>query len=480
MLNVVRNGNTVTVLALDEREEQYLGLIYSSLSYSLAVRAAGGKTRWEQRWLSNRDKTEIVFAYGLWPRVYDLLNTNRIKFSMIDMTTNDPFLLKPDWSKVKPEELRTGQKACLESIIANRTGIVKATTGFGKTYLIAVLAKLFPNSKIHVCTKSVDIARHIYEDLKKRLRSVGMVGGGKKEESSRVTVYTADSLMKSPGDADFFIYDECHTAAAPTYQKVIRALYKNSRNYGFSATPFNRGDGADMVVEMLFGRIIYEMNYEEAADKGLVVPIKVRWLKCPPCYPKFMSCTVAALRNRGCIWENSKRNALIASDIHSHYDRDSSVLILVSTVAHAVNLHKLLPEFTLCYSTMKDEDKARYVAQGLLPSDYEPLSKKQRAQLYDDFLSGKVKQVIATDVWSTGVDFPALECVYNVSGRVSQILNTQSAGRVSRLFKGKNYGTVVEVYDGFSPEYESASKARHKLYSGLGWEQLNYPSGRSK
>ena len=90
--------------------------------------------------------------------------------------------------------------------------------------------------------------------------------------------------------------------------------------------------------------------------------------------------------------------------------------------------------------------------------------------LFQDFLSGKVTRVISTDVWNTGIDVPDLAVVYNVSGRVSKILNTQGAGRASRLFAGKEYGQVVDINDKFG-DYAGFSHARYALYKKLGWEQ---------
>lgn len=479
-LTVIRDGNVLT-LRFDTPRSAFAALVCDRLSYMYRTRDFRGNLKLERRQLYNCvSDTEYITTLGMWPTIQKVLhNTEGVTLEFRDDTPEDRKLSAlPNWDNVADLTFRPGQKEAIQAIIRNTGGIVCAPTGFGKTFLIGALCKLFPKARIHISTKSVEIARRIANDLKRFIANVGMIGGGKDEAGARVLVITSDSLHKSPGDADFFFYDECHQAAAESYTENILTTYNYAKRIGFTATPDGRSDGADRVLSMLFGSIIFDMDYSQGVDLGLVVPIKVRWLQCNTASPVALAYQKPVSRKRYCIWRNTARNNVIANDVRTNYPNDS-VLILVETVEHAVHLHNVLPEFELCYATMTPDDLVEYKSLGLLPEDYEILTKKDRLQLCNDFLTGKVKKVISTDVWSTGVDFPSLSVVYSVSSRVSKILTTQGAGRVSRIFNGKDYGEVVDVQDIFANDFKSFAAKRYKVYKDLGWTQEDYLKGRT-
>lgn len=426
----------------------------------------------------------LLTSYGLLDSLKAWFKQQGIEAAFQELTPEDKnsLLLKPDWSVLQNYQLRNRQEECLKAIVERKHGIIDAPVGFGKTFLMGVLTQLYPKAKFHVITKSVAIANRIYKDLLRITSDVGMIGGGKNITGKRITVITADSLKKSDGDADFLIWDEAHQAAASTYSALLLRIYRYSRNYGFTATPTGRSDGSDPVLKMLFGDTIFEMKYDEAKDRGLVVPVSVRWLTCSDVLPTALNYTNRVSLERHAIWRNRSRNQMIADDVRK-ISNDESVLILVGKVEHAVNLAKELPEFTLVYGSMSEEDCEWYKRQKLLPEDYRPINAREREELKEAFRDGRIKKVIATDVWNTGVDFPDLRYVYNVSARGSSILTTQGAGRVSRIASGKFNGTVIDIVDDFPDNghcfYTSAVK-RYKKYTELGWKQEGFSGGKIK
>lgn len=430
--------------------------------------------------LQSINEYRMVTTYGMAGALKRWLTSKGVPLAFSDTTPdeNNSLLLKPDWSVLSKYTLRNRQDDCLKAIVSRRHGIINAPVGFGKTFLMGVLTQLYPTAKFHIVTKAVAIANRIYDDLKRVSDDVGMVGGGKNIPEKRIVVYTADSLKKSDGEADFLIWDECHQAAATTYASAVTRLYKWSRNYGFTATPKGRSDGADPLLQMLFGDTIFEMDYQEAQDKGLVVPIHVRWLVNDHCPPGASNKQTRVALERHCIWRNEARNRLIADDIHSHYGEDDQVLVLVDRVEHGMYLSKFLPEFTLVYGSVSDEDMARYKTLGVLPEGFKSLKAKDKESLKESFKEGKLKKVIAT-FWHTGVDFPALEAVYNISAGASPILTTQKGGRGSRTFVGKEFATVVDVVD-MLPDaaavFTTSARRRASQYKSLGWEQEGFPN----
>ena len=371
-------------------------------------------------------------------------------------------------------EFRARQEECLRLISRQRCGIIKAVTGFGKTTLIGTVALLFPEAKIHVVTKSVDVAERIMRSLKQFLPKVGMVGDGSKHWE-RVTVITAGSLEHSDGDADFLFCDEVHQLATVNFSTALAQRYMHSRNFGLSATPYARMDNAHAVLEPLFGPMIFELTYQDAVELGLVVPIRVTWLPIRLTFNPAERYSNRVARKRYGIWTNVDRNRMIADAVREYPDKHQ-ILILVETIEHAVHLGSLLPEFTLVYSSMFPDDCNNYKKRGLIPKDYKPLNDYEKHQLRNKFESGELRRVIATDVWSTGVDFEQLNVLVRADDRDSDIVDVQGPGRVSRLYTApdgtkKEFGEVIDCMDTFDPTFYRKSMGRRNSYKLLGWEQ---------
>ena len=394
-----------------------------------------------------------------------------------------PDCYEPQWENLTGRiTFRPRQEECLQTISRVPCGIIKAVTGFGKTTLIGACALLYPKAKIHVVTKSVDVAERIVRSLRRLLPKVGRVGDGWKQWE-RVTVITAGSLAHSDGDADFLFADEVHQLATINFSTALAARYRNSRNYGLSATPYARMDNAHAVLEPLFGPMVFELTYQQAVELGLVVPVRVNWL------PMRLRTNPAerygnrVARKRHGIWTNRERNGIIADAVRA-YPESHQILILVETIEHAVHLGALLPEFKLVYGNMAPYDCTAYKKKGLLPQDYKPLLDIQKHDMRSQFESGELKRVIATDVWSTGVDFEQLNVLVRADDRDSDIVDVQGPGRVSRIYTApdgtkKEFGEVLDCMDTFDPTFYRKSLGRRNSYRLLGWEQNWHDAQRS-
>lgn len=381
----------------------------------------------------------------------------------------------PDWSNLAGRiEFRARQEECLQLIAKSRCGIIKAVTGFGKTTSIGALALLFPKAKIHVVTKSVDVAERIVKSLKRFIPKVGFVGDGSRYWE-RVTVITAGSLAHSDGDADFLFCDEVHQLATINFSSQLAQKYRHSRNFGLSATPYARMDNAHAVLEPLFGPMIFELAYQQAVELGLVVPIRVKWLPIRMPFNPVERFSNRVAKKRHGVWTNPNRNRMIADAVRE-YPETHQILILVETIEHAVTLGALLPEYTLVYGSMFPSDCTAYKKRGLLPKDYKPLSDYDKHKLRDQFEKGDLKRVIATDVWATGVDFEQLNVLVRADDRDSDIIDVQGPGRVSRIYVSpegvkKEFGEVIDCMDTWDPTFYRKSMGRRNSYKLLGWEQ---------
>lgn len=389
----------------------------------------------------------------------------------------------PQWENLRGRiEFRPRQEECLQTIARVPCGIIKAVTGFGKSTLIGAAALLFPEARIDVVTKSVDVAERVRRSLKRFVPKVGFIGDGWKERQ-RVTVITAGSLQHADGDADFMFADEVHQLATINFSTTLASRYRNSRNFGLSATPYARMDNAHQVLEPLFGPMVFELNYAQAVELGLVVPVRVKWLPMRLRTNPAERYSNRVARKRYGIWTNYERNSIIAAAV-KEYPADHQILILVETIEHAVHLGAQLPDFKLVYGFMTPQDCAFYKKHKLLPADYQPLADAQKYEMRSQFESGELKHVIATDVWATGVDFEQLAVLVRADDRDSDIVDVQGPGRVSRTYTApdgtrKEYGEVLDCMDTFDPTLYRKSLGRRNSYKLLGWEQNWHEAQRS-
>jgi len=427
----------------------------------------------------------VIVLAGYLARMIGRLRKLGCPMSLRDTTParKRPNCYVPQWDNIPADfQFRPRQRECVETIARVPCGIIKAVTGFGKTSMIGVLARIFPEARIDVVTKSVDVAERIKRSLKRFVPKVGMIGDGWKQRE-RVTVITAGSLGHADGDADFMFADEVHQLATVNFSTLLANRYRNSRNFGLSATPYARMDNAHHVLEPLFGPMVFELTYQQAVELGLVVPVRVRWLPMRLRTNPAERYSNRVARKRYGIWTNHERNSIIAAAVQD-FPEPHQVLILVETIEHAVHLGLHLPDFTLMYGFMSPQDCAFYKKHKLLPEHYQPLNDVQKHDMRGQFEAGTLRRVIATDVWATGVDFEQLNVLVRADDRDSDIVDVQGPGRVSRTYTApdgtrKEVGEVLDCMDTFDPTFYRKSLGRRNSYKLLGWEQNWHEAQRS-
>jgi superfamily II DNA or RNA helicase len=420
---------------------------------------------------------QVVLLAGYLARMVRRLQKLGCPAKLLDasQTRKRPACYVPQWDNLKGRiEFRPRQEELLKIIAKAPCGVIKAVTGFGKTTLIGAAALLFPEARIDVVTKSVDVAERIVRSLRRLLPKVGMIGDGYRQRE-RVTVITAGSLTHADGNADFLFADEVHQLATVNFSTGLAARYRNSRNFGMSATPYARMDNAHAVLEPLFGPLVFDLPYQQAVELGLVVPVRVRWLPIRLSHNPAERYNNRVARKRHGVWTNYERNRMLADAVNDYPDTHQ-ILILVETIEHAVHLGRHLPDFTLVYSQMSPQDCAKYKKLKYLPSDYRALNDYQKHDYRSQFEAGTLRRVIATDVWSTGVDFEQLNVLVRADDRDSDIVDVQGPGRVSRIYTApdgtvKEFGEVLDCMDTFDPTFYRKSVGRRNSYKLLGWEQ---------
>jgi superfamily II DNA or RNA helicase len=231
-------------------------------------------------------------------------------------------------------------------------------------------------------------------------------------------------------------------------------------------------------MECIFGPEIFHISYQEAVALGLTVPIFVDWLPVRLAKNPVKGYSQDIAKKRWGIWRNLERNYKVAQRAGA-FDDDTQVLVLLQSIEHAVHLHQFLPQFEMCYGSMKAVDLQGFRNHDLLSADYKPVDAAKRENMRAAFEAGTLKKVIATDIWATGVDFPELQELVRADERDSPILGGQGPARVSRTHdvSGKRYGRVTDFADFWDDRFKAKARRRFNIYKKYGWEQ-SWPSGK--
>lgn len=418
------------------------------------------------------DGNWMYFPCGLLERTMDLLTKHGYQPQYSDLRKKR--LPVPKVGSLSG--LRPGQAEVIQAIVDADNGIVDALTGFGKGVVIEKVIELYPKQKHLVVTKSKSVCSQLYKRLKAKFDSAGMWSSGKHEQGNPLVATSGSLGHLNLEEYDVVQLDEVHELLTKTFLEHYPRL-ENCKLISYSASPDQRLDNTALAMEAYFGRKICKVDYQDGVALGLVVPIEV-WRVSWNCEP------VDALRNykadvkrmRLGYWANFARNNNIARVVYEEIpkrvaDKDPQILILVDKVEHALELKKLLPDFDVVYGELDKESATMFEKCKLLTG--KPITRKEVEAIREEFTAGTKKRVIATGIWSTGVDFPHLSVIIRADGGASQIKDIQMPGRVCRLAENKSKGILIDFGDFFDFWAARRSKSRFESYKEKKWEIVN-------
>ena len=425
------------------------------------------------------DQSVVYFLPGLWPRVKAALEQRHIEYEIEDRRQMS-IRPKIDVTQLAGVEFRENQDVALALIENADCGIIETTTGWGKSFLISVICRVFPTLNILVCTSSTSVVNTLCDYLNKALPGqVGKLLAGKDTTAGkRIVVSTLKSLEKIPAEnVHLVLVDECHDIGHnKAGQELMRFCF--ARRFGFSASPI-RNDGSQRLLEAICGPVILKMTYEESVEAGMVTPMKYTMLRCnsgpPVCQNKDLP---EFLLKRFAYWQNTTRNKVIQQfvyDLKSVYN--GQILIVVATLEHAISLHMLLPWFKVAYYGATDmaDMRLRFPKEkypNLDLSQYK-LTPKQLDITRNAFAKGTLRYVISTTVFKQGVNFQKLQVLIRADGAVSEVWGIQIPGRLSRLDDEKQYAYLIDIEDSFCPWASRRSACREANYSKQEWIKVS-------
>jgi superfamily II DNA or RNA helicase len=169
-------------------------------------------------------------------------------------------------------ELRPEQENAARAMLVHDTGVLSATTAFGKTVIAAwLIARRGVNTLVLVHRRQ--LLEQWVEQLSAFLglpsKAVGRIGGGRRKSTGSLDVALIQSLVRKGVVKDcvaeygHLIVDECHHLSARSFEQVVRRA-KAKYVMGLSAT-VTRQDGHHPIIFMQCGPVRHRVDAKTQA-----------------------------------------------------------------------------------------------------------------------------------------------------------------------------------------------------------------------
>ena len=412
----------------------------------------------------------LALPRGCEQSLLDLLNSANAAYTITDKTNPG----KPIDVQFKGT-LRAEQQPAAEALLSHETGVLSATTAFGKTVIAAnLIAHRKVNTLVLVHTQALlnqwksslseflEINEALPELPKKRGRRkersvIGQLGGTKNTVSGIVDIAIIQSLISGDEVKELIkeygmvIVDECHHVSAVSFERVLKEA--NAKYvYGLTATP-SRQDGHQPIIHMQCGPIRYLVDAKEQAEKRSFEHYLL------PRFTTYRSTVadkgIAAIYKD--LAENEIRNDHIINDVAKALGDGRTPIVLTERREHVLLLADKLAKHCKNIITLFGTASAKLRR--------ETMEKLQAIPPNEPLV------IIATGKYvGEGFDCPRLDTLFLAlpiawKGKVAQY-----AGRLHRNYPGKNEVQIYDYVDIHVPVLENMYQKRLKGYAAIGYK----------
>lgn len=319
-----------------------------------------------------------------------------------------------------------------ESLRRVRRTLLAAATGFGKTVVLARIARAY-----HDAGKRVTIGvgrKELVDQISDTLRRTGVPHGiiaAEYEEDARYGVQVASvptlarRLDRTP-EPHLLIADEAHHCTLRSQWGAILTTWNRARHFGVTATP-ERLDGqplGDAFDELVVGPQTHDLiPLGRLSDYTLFGP------------PDGSGIDVSGLRKRGgdyergAVEERADRPKIVGDAVAEYARHCPGAPAIVRGVSVKHSQH-LAEAFRLAGFQAAHID-------GTTP-------RAERARMVDDFRRGVLRLLCNVSLFSEGFDVPGVVAVIDEWPTESLTLARQFWGRVFRVFAGKERGFIFD------------------------------------
>lgn len=364
-------------------------------------------------------------------------------------------------------ELREDQQVAAAAMLEHETGVLAATTAFGKTVLAAWLI-----ARRGVNTLVVVHRQQLLEQWVERLsgflglapKEIGRWGGGKRKLTGRIDVALIQSLSRHEvvvplvENYGHLVIDECHHLSARSFELVARRARARFVT-GLSAT-VTRKDGRHPIIFMQCGPVRHRVDARrQAAERPFTHEVRVRPTGFIPGGEPLEDKRAEFQRLCDALILAEGRNRMIAADVAEAVAAGRSPVVLTERTAHLETLAAMLEGEVSHVITLQGGMGNKALSAAL---------ERLRAVPEDE---GRV--LIATGRFlGEGFDDPRLDTLFLTMPVSWHGTIAQYVGRLHRLHHAKR---TVRVYDYVDLEVDMLARMfekRCKGYEAVGYSIL--------
>jgi superfamily II DNA or RNA helicase len=363
--------------------------------------------------------------------------------------------------------LRPEQECAAAAMLVHDTGVLAATTAFGKTVLAAYLIAARGRNAL-VLVHRQQLLEQWVERLSSFLglpaKSIGRLGGGHKKLTGNIDVALIQSLVRGGAvddrvaDYGHLIVDECHHLSAHSFELVARRA-KARYVLGLSATVV-RKDGHHPIIFMQCGPVRHRVDARQQAEARpfahhvVVRPTGLRSAAEPDPDRRLEYQNLCAE-----IIRSVPRNAMICDDVVAALREGRSPLVLTERTEHVAVLAELIrphaPHLIILQGGMGRKSLREALARLAAVPDIEP------------------RVVIATGKFvGEGFDDARLDTLFLTMPVSWRGIIAQYAGRLHRLHDGKREVRIHDYADLDIPMLSRMFDKRCAGYEAVGYTIL--------
>ncbi len=243
-------------------------------------------------------------------------------------------------------DLRADQKEAADALLEHDTGVLAATTAFGKTVVAAwLIAARGVNTLVLVHRQQ------LLEQWVDRLsvflgvppKSIGRLGGGRRRLNGTLDVALVQSLVRNGtvhdavADYGHLVVDECHHLSARSFELVARRA-KAKYVVGLSAT-LTRKDGHHPIIFMQCGPVRHRVDArQQAAARPFTHQVMVRPTGFHALEGGSGNPRADFQRIFAAVSTDEARNSMICADVLQAVAAGRSILVLTERTEHLESL----------------------------------------------------------------------------------------------------------------------------------------------
>ncbi|HVT27988.1 MAG TPA: DEAD/DEAH box helicase family protein, partial [Lacipirellulaceae bacterium] len=363
--------------------------------------------------------------------------------------------------------LRPDQEKAAQELLKHETGVLAATTAFGKTVVAAwLLAQRSVNALILVHRQQLleQWTERFSAFLELPSGTPGRLGGGRRKLTGIVDVALIQSLVRKGvvddhvGTYGYLIVDECHHLSARSFELVARRA-KARFVTGLSAT-VTRKDGHHPIIFMQCGPIRYRVDAKsQAAARPFTHHVYVRPTSFHPKEAEAPDARLEFHRLYEDLRVDAGRNEMICSDVLSAVAESRRPLILTERTEHLQEIAERLSPRVSHLIVLQGGQTKKELGEALAHLAAAPANES--------------RVVLATGKFiGEGFDDPQLDTLFLALPVSWKGTIAQYVGRLHRLHDGKREVRVYDYADLNVPMLARMFDRRCRGYEALGYTIL--------